>query len=126
MRSGDPYQLEGSPSDGTFSGVGVESLSGRFYLNLVAADTTKILYEYVNVHACFSSDFAILDVIDQAHQINGLSENEIICFEDSPKSVTALNDENFPGTFRLFDGDSTDVSSIGLDWRISLPQIIRR
>ncbi len=74
----------GSPSGGTYSGVGVSN--GKFNPSVAGVGTHQIYYTYADVHGCSSSDSSLITVVNTPN-VQLASFNEL-CIDDSPFTLS--------------------------------------
>ncbi len=108
----DPFVLEADVAGGTFSGPGVNSVSGIFDPGL--ADTINsphtIYYTYTNPAGCTSIDSALVFVLGAKGDI--YIPNKFYCDNHDPFLVSASNISDIIGSFVLLDSTGTEVNGL--------------
>ena len=74
----------GSPSGGTYSGVGVSN--GKFNPSVAGVGMHQIYYTYADVHGCESRDSSLVTVVNTPN-VQLASFNEV-CIDDSPFALS--------------------------------------
>jgi len=99
----DPFILEATPEGGTFSGPGVNSVTGEF--DPARADTINsphtLKYTYVNTAGCVSVDSALVFVLGADGDI--FINATTVCDYADPFIVSASNIAGVIGSFGMYD-----------------------
>lgn len=104
---GNPVQLAGNPTGGTFSGPGVIPSTSMFYPSIAGTQNSPhtIIYEYRSPQTgCSNRDTIMIEVVDADASISGLRTGGKYCNFDTPFVITGTNAIGSVGSFAITGG----------------------
>ncbi|MFW5877608.1 MAG: T9SS type A sorting domain-containing protein, partial [bacterium] len=108
----DPVLLEANVEGGTFSGPGVNSLTGYFDPGI--ADTVNsphtLYYTFTNIYGCTSIDSALVFVLGAEGDV--YIPDSLFCDNQDTFTVSASNTADATGSFRLLNSDSLEINGL--------------
>ncbi len=88
-----PFELEGSPANGTFSGSGIYRDGAVYKFNpmIAGAGLKTIVFSYVDANTCYSSASKDILVVQAQGTIEGINYNNQYCYDGTTDTLTYVN-----------------------------------